>query len=226
MVRLAAIAKGFEASNNAAYGQGSFWQATAEHAREFIHFYDNRWSMWIAFGWLVQLSLTMLLGLLAGRERWVQRIPALRPQLRRYSLWALAQGPGLRRGVHDDCRVQPGARAVTDQVAGRRVLLDQPAGDDDLLRADHRAAGAAAGLAAAVGTLCCGRPHAADQLPDADGAVHHLVLRAGASACGAGSGRPPACCWRCCCSSRCRCRPAAGGCGSTSAARWRPCGPG
>ena len=150
MVRLAAIAKGFEASNNAAYGQGSFWQATAEHAREFIHFYDNRWSMWIAFGWLVQLSLTMLLGLLAGRERWVQRIPALRPQLRRYSLWALAQGPGLRRGVHDDCRVQPGARAVTDQVAGRRVLLDQSAGDDDLLRAGHRAAGAAAGLADAV----------------------------------------------------------------------------
>ena len=90
--RLMAIAKGFEASNNAAYGQGSFWQATAEHAREFIHFYDNRWSLWSAFGWLVQLSLTMLLGLLAGRERWVQCIPELMPQLRRYSLWALALG--------------------------------------------------------------------------------------------------------------------------------------
>ena len=90
--RLVAIAKGFEASNNAAYGQGSFWQAAAEHAREFIHFYDNRWSLWSAFGWLVQLSLTMLLGLLAGRERWVQRIPTLMPQLRRYSLWALALG--------------------------------------------------------------------------------------------------------------------------------------
>lgn len=49
-----ALAKGFEASNNAAYGHGSFWQAAAEHAREFAHFYDNRWSLWSAFGWLVQ----------------------------------------------------------------------------------------------------------------------------------------------------------------------------
>ena len=34
----------------------------------------------------------MLLGLLAGRERWVQRIPELLSQLRRCSLWALTLG--------------------------------------------------------------------------------------------------------------------------------------
>ena len=61
-----AEAKAFEISNNAAYGHGSFFQAAAEHAREFAFFYDNRWSLWGSFGWYVQMSLTMLLGASAG----------------------------------------------------------------------------------------------------------------------------------------------------------------
>jgi uncharacterized protein len=38
------------------------------------------------------MSLTMLLGLLAGRRRWVQRIPELMPQVRRLMWVALAVG--------------------------------------------------------------------------------------------------------------------------------------
>jgi uncharacterized protein len=91
---LVAQAKAFEASNNAAYGHGSFWQAAAEHAREFAYNYDNALSLWGSFGWYVQMALTMLLGLLAGRERWVQRIPELLPRIRRLAWWALGIGLG------------------------------------------------------------------------------------------------------------------------------------
>ena len=85
-------AQAFEASNNAAYGHGSFAQAAAEHMREFVYMYDNRWSLWGSFSWYVQMALTMLLGLLAGRERWVQRLPELMPQIRRLTWWVLAIG--------------------------------------------------------------------------------------------------------------------------------------
>jgi uncharacterized protein len=89
---LVARAKAFEVTNNAAYGHGSFLQAAAEHAREFAHEYDNGWSLWGVLGWYVQMSLTMMLGLLAGRRRWVQRIPELMPQIRRLTWVALGVG--------------------------------------------------------------------------------------------------------------------------------------
>jgi uncharacterized protein len=40
------------------------------------------------------MSLTMLIGLLAGRRRWVQRAQELMPQIRRLTWWALAIGLG------------------------------------------------------------------------------------------------------------------------------------
>jgi len=85
-------AKEFEASNNAAYGHGSFWDATVEHVREFGYIYGNRWTLWGYAGFYVQMALTMLLGLLVGREGWVRRIPELLPPIRRLTGWALALG--------------------------------------------------------------------------------------------------------------------------------------
>jgi uncharacterized protein len=89
---LVAQAQAFEASNNAAYGRGSFVDAAFEHAREFAYFYGTSWSLWGTLGFWVQMALTMLLGLLAGRRRWVQRIPELMPQIRRLHVWALLLG--------------------------------------------------------------------------------------------------------------------------------------
>ncbi len=66
-----AIAQGFEASNNAAYGNGSFIDAVIENTRVMTFFYDNPLSLWSTFGWWVMLGLTMLIGLLAGRRCWV-----------------------------------------------------------------------------------------------------------------------------------------------------------
>jgi uncharacterized protein len=40
------------------------------------------------------MSLTMLIGLLAGRRRWVQRATELMPQVRRLTWWTLAVGLG------------------------------------------------------------------------------------------------------------------------------------
>jgi uncharacterized protein len=43
-------------------------------------------------GFWVQMALTMLLGVLAGRRRWPQRIPELLPTIRRVHVWALVIG--------------------------------------------------------------------------------------------------------------------------------------
>ena len=89
---LVAQAKAFEISNNAAYGRGSFIDAAREHLREFSYFYDNGWSLWGSLGFYVQMGMTMLLGLLAGRRRWPQRIPELLPRIPRLQWGALALG--------------------------------------------------------------------------------------------------------------------------------------
>ena len=92
VAQLVTQAKAFETSNNAAYGHGSFVGAAAEHLREFSHFYGDRWALWNTLGFYVQMAMTMLLGLLAGRRRWPQRIPELLPRIPRLQWGALALG--------------------------------------------------------------------------------------------------------------------------------------
>jgi uncharacterized protein len=92
VAQLVAQAKAFETSNNAAYGHGSFFDAAAEHLREFRHFYGDRWALWNTLGFYVQMAMTMLLGLLAGRRHWPQRIPELLPRIPRLQWGALALG--------------------------------------------------------------------------------------------------------------------------------------
>ena len=94
---LVARAQALEASNNAAFGNGSFLVTAGENLRVMAHFYGDRWSLWNELGWYVQLLLTMLIGLLAGRRRWVQRAGELMPQIRRLT-W-LALGIGLACGA-------------------------------------------------------------------------------------------------------------------------------
>ena len=82
----------FGNSNNLAYGLGGYVDAVNENLRMMAHEYFDPLSLWGTFGWYVSLALTMLIGLLAGRRRWVQRIPELMPQVRRLMWWALAIG--------------------------------------------------------------------------------------------------------------------------------------
>lgn len=87
-----ARAQAFEASNNAAFGHGSFLDMAVENTRMMAYFYGDPWNLWGTFGWYVMMGLTMLIGVLAGRRRWVQRIPVLLPQIRRLSWVLLALG--------------------------------------------------------------------------------------------------------------------------------------
>ena len=89
---LVARGKAFEITNNAAYGHGSFVAAAFEHTREFASFYNDRWAVWGYFGFYVQMAMTMLLGVLAGRRHWPQRIPELLPRIPMLQWSALAVG--------------------------------------------------------------------------------------------------------------------------------------
>jgi uncharacterized protein len=86
------LAKAFELSNNAAYGHAGFVGMVQENIRVMNYFYDNPLSLWGTLNWWIMMSLPMLIGLLAGRRRWVQRASELMPQIRRLTWWALAVG--------------------------------------------------------------------------------------------------------------------------------------
>lgn len=82
----------FEAADQLAFGQGSFFDMVRQNVRTMIYFYDNGLSLWGAFGWYLMLGMTMLIGVLAGRRRWVQRADELMPQVKRLMWWFLALG--------------------------------------------------------------------------------------------------------------------------------------
>ncbi|MBL8343131.1 MAG: DUF418 domain-containing protein, partial [Rubrivivax sp.] len=86
------IAQAFEASNHAAFGAGSYLDMVRENTRMMVHFYTDWLNLWGTAGWYVMLGMTMLIGVLAGRRRWVQRAGELMPQIRRLMWWALAIG--------------------------------------------------------------------------------------------------------------------------------------
>ncbi len=90
-----ALGKGFALTNDAAYGAGSFWATAWENMRMMAHDYGNLYSLWGTFGWYVSMTLTMLLGVLAGRRRWAQRIPKLMPQIKRLTWVMLVVGLAL-----------------------------------------------------------------------------------------------------------------------------------
>jgi uncharacterized protein len=86
------LMQAWEASNNLAYGHGSFLAAAAEHARETAFFYTDPFMLWGFLGFWVQMTTTMLIGFLIGRNGWMRRIPELMPWVKRLQWWALGVG--------------------------------------------------------------------------------------------------------------------------------------
>ena len=82
------------ASNNAAYGRGSFIEAMHEHMREAWFLYTDSASIDYTLSFYVQLTTTMLLGFLIGRHRIAQRIPELMPQIVKVHVWSFWLGIG------------------------------------------------------------------------------------------------------------------------------------
>ncbi len=117
-------AQALEASNNLAYGHGSFIDAAREHTREMVHLYTDPWQLWAILGFYVQMATTMLLGFLVGRNGWVTRIPELMPMIRRLQWRALALGLGcsLMFGIVSQYTRAPGPSPLKIFVGVNYVL--------------------------------------------------------------------------------------------------------
>jgi uncharacterized protein len=89
---LIATAKAWEATNNAAYGHGTFLMAAREHAREMRFVYADPRSLGSMMSFYVQVFSTMLVGLILGRRHFFQNSAAYFPLIRRIQWWALAIG--------------------------------------------------------------------------------------------------------------------------------------
>jgi uncharacterized protein len=87
-----ALSKQLEASNNAAYGGGSFLDAAFEHTREILLTYTHPLMAPMYFGFYVLLFLTMLIGLYLGRRHFFQSSGTYLPLVRRVQWWALGIG--------------------------------------------------------------------------------------------------------------------------------------
>ena len=94
---LVAMARAWVATNNAAYGYGSFFEAMREHARETFHLYTEPFTLRGMSTFYSQILVTMLLGLMLGRARFFQNSGNYLPQVKRVQ-W-LALGGGLAAGA-------------------------------------------------------------------------------------------------------------------------------
>jgi uncharacterized protein len=94
---MVAVSKTWEATNNAAYGQGSFIAAAHEHAREAMALYTEPFMLRGTLNFYSQILVTMFLGLMLGRSRFFQNSGQYLPLVRRVQWWAL--GCGLAAGA-------------------------------------------------------------------------------------------------------------------------------
>jgi uncharacterized protein len=87
-----ATAQAWEASNNAAYGGGSFVEAVREHTREMVFVYTDPRAFLGILGFYVQIFSTVMIGLMLGRRNFFQNSGAHLPLVRRVQWWMLAIG--------------------------------------------------------------------------------------------------------------------------------------
>ena len=81
-----------EASNNLAFGSGSFVDAARETARTLAWGYGTTMGRWSYALFYVHMATGMLLGYAIGRRGWVRRIAELRPEVRHLQWIALGVG--------------------------------------------------------------------------------------------------------------------------------------
>ena len=89
----------WETSNDLAYGSGTFWEAAREHTREMISAYTEPHNLLFNFGFYVQLTTTMLIGLLLGRHQIFQRAHTLLPQI--YTVQGISFLVGVSTGLFE-----------------------------------------------------------------------------------------------------------------------------
>ena len=87
-----AAMQAFEAADNLAFGHGSFADARRETTRITMFFYTDPMALWSYLKFYLEMSTTLLLGLLAGRHLWIQRAAQHLGWIRRAQWVALAVG--------------------------------------------------------------------------------------------------------------------------------------
>jgi uncharacterized protein len=97
MQHMIALGKQWEASNNVAYGTGSFFAAAREHTREMVFIYTDPLMFVYFIAFYVQVFTTMLLGLVLGRRQFFQNVTPWLPLVKRVQWWAL--GIGIATGI-------------------------------------------------------------------------------------------------------------------------------
>jgi uncharacterized protein len=95
------VAKTWEASNNAAYGHGSWLGAAKEHSSEMFALYTEPFMIRGMLAFYVQVFSTMLLGLMLGRRRFFENSAQHLPLVRRlqWSMLALGVVAGVIFGI-------------------------------------------------------------------------------------------------------------------------------
>ena len=71
-----------EASNNLAYGSGSFAETARENSRMLAWAYTTPMGLWSMAMFYVQMGTPLALGYFVGRRGWVERLGELMPQMR------------------------------------------------------------------------------------------------------------------------------------------------
>jgi uncharacterized protein len=112
----------WEASNNVAYGTGSFLAAAREHTREMVFVYSDPSNLQQALGFYVQLFTTMVLGLILGRRHFFENSASQLGLVKRVQWSALGLGvvTGAIFGYYEATvtdPLTPTALSVTARVA-------------------------------------------------------------------------------------------------------------
>jgi uncharacterized protein len=92
LIHMEQVFNAWLASNDSAYGRGTFLDTVREHTRETFFLYSDRVSIEYTLSFYAQLTTTMLLGFIVGRRKLIQRAPELMPQLIRLQYWSFGIG--------------------------------------------------------------------------------------------------------------------------------------
>jgi len=117
----------WHASNDAAYGHGTFLDAAREHFRETVYQYTDPMRLRAVARFVSQFLATLLLGLMLGRSRFFQNTARYLPQVRRVQWWSLAAGlaTGITYGIWQATTNDPITPTAWRLTAGACYILSR-----------------------------------------------------------------------------------------------------
>jgi uncharacterized protein len=123
--RMLTLFQAREIEDNLAYGAGSFMDAAGQNARNIVDFYADPEFRRGTISFYMQISTTMLIGLLLGRHAFFQRAHLYLARVRQVQWWALAVGiaTGAFFGIWEATVDNPMQPTVIRVIAGTCYAL-------------------------------------------------------------------------------------------------------